>query len=91
MSIIFIYYKNLYKIDVKSINTINEALTKFISIIGSYENDLIFLYKGKEIKHKISLNKLNNIKISVYNIKVNKSNNICFILCPKCQNLSYLN
>ena len=91
MSILFIYYNNKYKIDIKNINTINEALSKFISNIDYNENDLVFLYKGKKINNKISLNKLNNIIISVFNIRVNKKINNCYITCPKCQNLSYLN
>jgi len=91
MSIIFIYQKNKYKIDNKNINTINEALIKFILVIDKNENDLLFLYKGKKIENKILLNKLNNIIILVFNIGMNKKNNEYYIRCPICQNLSYLN
>jgi len=73
MSIIFIYQNNKYKIDDMNFNTINEAFRKFLSLVDKNENDLIFLYKGKKINNNIALlNKLNNIIISVYNIKMNK-------------------
>jgi len=91
MPIEFIYQYNKYKIDNKKINIINEALTKFLSIIDKHENDLIFLYKGKKINNKILLNKSNNIIISVFNIRINNKNKECYIRCPTCQNLSYLN
>ena len=91
MSIAFIYQNNQYKINNKNINTINEALTKFLLIVDKNENDLIFLYKGKKINNKILLNKSNNIIISVFNIEVNKKNNEFYIIYPTCQNLSHLN
>ena len=93
MSIIFIYQNNKYKIDNMNFNTINEAFRKFLSLADKNENDLIFLYKGKKINNNITLlNKLNNIIISVYNIKMNKKNKkYDYIRCPTCQNLSYLN
>ena len=50
MSIAFIYQNNKFKINNKNINTINEALTKFLLIVDKNENDLIFLYKGKKNK-----------------------------------------
>ena len=55
------------------------------------ENDLIFLYNGKKINNKILLNQLNNIIISVFNIRMNKKNKECYIRCPTCHNLSNLN
>jgi len=93
MSIIFIYQNNKYKIDNRNFNTIDEALRKFLSIINKNKNDLIFFYKGKKINNNIILlNKLNNIIISVFNIRINKKNKeYYFIRCPTCQNLSYLN
>ena len=51
----------------------------------------LFLYKGQKINNKILLNKLNNIIISVFNIRMNKKNNECYIRCPACHNLSNLN
>ena len=91
MSITFIYQYNKYKIYNKNINTINEALINFLSFVDKRENDLLFLYKGKKIRNNILLNKLNNIIISVFNIRIKKKNNECYIKCPTCQNLSYLN
>ena len=91
MSIIFIYHNDKYRINIKNINTINEAISEFISITKNNKNDLMFLYKGKIIKNKISLNKLNNIIISVFNLRNSKNINNSYIRCPKCQNLSYLN
>ena len=97
MSIMFIYQNNKYKMEIKNINTINEALIKFLTIIGKKEKDLIFLYKGKkiEINNKKLMYKLNNnIRILVINKQMNKhmeSNNNDYITCPICRNLSYLN
>jgi len=93
MLIIFIYQNNKYKIDNRNFNTINEAFRKFLSLVDKKENELIFLYKGKKINNNITLlNKLNNILISVFNIRINKRNKkYYYIRCPTCQNLSYLN
>jgi len=93
MSIIFIYQNNKYKIDNRNFTIINEALRKFLSLVDKNEKDLIFLYKGKKINNNITLlNKLNNIIISVFNIRINKRNKKCdYIRCPTCQNLSFLN
>jgi len=91
MSIIFIYQYNKYKINVENVNRINEAFIKFLSIIDQSENDLIFLYNGKKINNKILSNQLNNIIISVFNIRMNKKNKECYIRCPTCHNLSNLN
>ena len=84
MSITFIYQYNQYKIDNKNIKTINEALTKFLSIVDKSENDLIFLYKGKKINNKMLLNKLNNIIISVFNIRMIIK--YFLVLLPQCAN-----
>jgi len=93
MSIIFIYQNNKYKIDNRNFKTINEALTKFLSLVDKNEKHLIFLYRGKKINNNIILlNKLNNIIISVFNIRINKKEKkYYYIRCPTCQNLSYLN
>ena len=83
--------------EIKNINTINEALIKFLTIIGKKEKDLIFLYKGKkiEINNKKLMYKLNNnIRILVINKQMNKqlkNKNDDYITCPICSNLSYLN
>ena len=54
-------------------NSLNEILTKFLSMINENENNIIFLFKGKILSFKFEniLNKLNhnNIIISVFNIK----------------------
>ena len=93
MSIIFIYQKNKYKMDNRNNNKINEAFRKFSSLVDKNEKDLIFLYKGKKINNNtLLLNKLNNIIISVFNIRMNKRNKkYDYIRCPTCQNLSHLN
>ena len=92
MSIMFIYKNNKYEMKMKNINTINEALEKYLSLIGKSEKDLIFLYKGKkiEIKNKKLINTNNNIIISVFNKEINKNNNN-YVTCPICHNLSNLN
>ena len=95
MSIMFIYQNKKYKMEIKNINTINEALTKFLLIIGKKEKDLIFLYKGKkiEINNKKLIYKLNNnMKILVIIKQMNSNNNNNdYITCPICHNLSYIN
>ena len=97
MEILFIYKKNEYKMNIKNDKSLNEVLTKFLSIINENENNIIFLYNGKILSFKFEniLNKLNNneLVISVFNIKNNKNNEDKFnyIVCPKCYNLSFLN
>ena len=62
-------------------------------------NDLLFLYKGKNISlmnSHIIINTFKsnkNIKISVYNLNINnKIDNIHEnIICPDCKNLTFLN
>jgi len=83
MSIIFIYQNNKYKIDKRNFNIINEALRKFLSLVEKNENDLIFLYKGKKINNNITL--LNNIIISVFNIRINKNNKKYYYI--RCQHV----
>jgi len=97
MTIIFIYQKKEYKMNIENNNTLNEILTKFLSMINENKNNVIFLCKGKKLslKNDKILNKLShdNILISVFNIKSNKINNDKFqyIICPNCYNLSFLN
>ena len=78
MAIIFIYKRKEYKMDIENDNSINKIIAKFLSIINETENNVIFLYKGKKLSFNFEniLNKLvqNNIKISVINIKNNKTN-----------------
>ena len=81
---------------IRNINTINEALTKFLLLIDKKEKELIFLYKGKkiEIKNKKFIYDLNsnNIIITVINKPTNINiNNNAYIKCPICHNLTYLN
>jgi len=91
MPVTFAYQHNKYKMVLMNINTINEAFTNFLKVVDKSENDLIFLYKGNKINNKILLNKLDNIIISVFNIRMNKKNKEYYIRCPKCQNLSIFN
>jgi len=97
MAILFVYKNKEFKMNIENNNSLNEILTKFLSIINEKENNIIFLYKGKKLSFKFEniLKKLNhnNINIFVFNIKTNKNNNENFkyIICPKCYNLSFLN
>ena len=97
MEIIFLYKKKEYNMNIEKQNSLNEILTKFLSMINENENNIIFLFKGKILSFKFEniLNKLNhnNIIISVFNIKNNKNSNDKFkyIICPKCYNLSFFN
>ena len=88
----FIYQNNRFKMEIENIKTINEALTKFLSLIDKKEKDLIFLYKGKkiEIKNQKLIKSNNNIIISVFNKEINENNNN-YVTCPICHNLSFLN
>ena len=97
MSIIFIYNKKEYKINIGRQNFTNEILTNFLSMINEEQKNIIFLYKGKKLSFEIIklLNTLNdnNFIILVFNIKNNKNNSdkLNYITCPKCSNLSYFN
>ena len=91
------YNKKNFKMNIESNKSINEVLTKFLSLINEKKNNIIFIYKGKKISFKFEniFNKLNhnNIIISVFNIKNNKNTNVKFnyFICPKCYNLSFSN
>jgi len=84
MEIIFLYKKKEYNMNIEKQNSLNEILTKFLSMINENENNIIFLFKGKILSFKFEniLNKLNhnNIIISVFNIKNNKNSNDKFKL-----------
>ena len=97
--IIFIYRENKYEmvLEDRKLNIFYEYSKK----IDSNINDLLFLYKGKNISlinSQIIINMLesnkNNI-ISVYNLNVNfnqKKDNIYEnLICPNCKNLTFLN
>ena len=97
--IIFIYRENKYEIILKDnildINIFEEYSKK----INGKINDLLFLYKGKNISLINSQKIFNNFKynkdiiISVYNININnKIYNISEnFICPECKNLTFLN
>ena len=95
MAIIFVYKKKKYKMNIKNNMSINEILSKFISIINENEKNIIFFYKGKNLSFKFEniLKKLNNkdFIISVFNLKKKDNNNFNYIICPRCNNLSLLN
>jgi len=86
----FVYGKKTFEITYEDIK--DSAIKKFIKIIG--EKNLIFLYKGKNIlENKDILNKIknkNNIIITVIKKNIIK-NNIENIICPECQELTFLN
>jgi len=94
MAIIFVYKKKKYKMNIKNNMSINEILSKFISIINENEKNVIFLYKGKILSFKFEniFKKLNNndVIILVFNLKKKDKNNFNYIICPKCNNLSLL-
>jgi len=88
----FVYGKKVFDIIYEDMDKNENVMKKFIKNIG--EKDLIFLYKGKNIlENEDILNKIksnNNIKITV--IKKNKiKNDIDNIICPDCQELTFLN
>ena len=71
----------------------------FSSIINIHYNQLLFLYKGKNLilnnMKKVNELKDNNIIILVYNLKmkkINKNNKeLKEIICPECNNLAIIN
>ena len=88
----FLYGKIAFDLEYKDIDINENAINKFIKIIGV--KDLLFLYKGKNIlENEDILNKIknkNNIIITV--IKKNKiKSDIGNIICPECQELTFLN
>jgi len=94
--ILFIYRENKYEMILKD-NNFN-IFYEYSKSIDANINDLLFLYKGKNITLNNSQKKLNifisnkNI-ISVYNLNINyKNDNLCEnLICPSCKNLTFLN
>ena len=88
----FVLGKNIFDITKEDLNINESVIRKYMEILG--EKDLIFLYKGKNIlENEDILNKIknkNNIIITV--IKKNKiKSDIGNIICPECQELTFLN
>ena len=91
----FIYMKNIYEIKYnKNESSINNLLYKYSSIINIDIKQLYFFYKGKNINNIEKIDDLNDIKILVYNKKINKNKNnedLKDIICPECKNLAIIN
>ena len=97
--VMFIYKENKYNMILKDkISEIN-IFNEYSQSIDVKLNDLLFLYKGKNIAlwNSQIINNLfkskKNIIILVYNININyKIDNISDnIICPDCKNLTFLN
>jgi len=94
--ILFIYRENKYEMILKD-NNFN-IFYEYSKSIDANINDLLFLYKGKNITLNNSQKILNIFKsnkniISVYNLNINyKNDNLCDnLICPSCKNLTFLN
>ena len=94
-TVIFIYRKNKYKIEIKSINdTIGDLHNKYSSLLNKDAKELYFLYNGKYLPKAtkiFDINK-NEINIFVYD-KIKKKNikkELNNIICTECKNLSFL-
>ena len=95
----FIYMKNIYEMKYieKDLSILN-LLSKYYSIININFNELLFLYKGKNLilNNMKEVNELkdNNINILVYNLKmkkINKNNKeLKEIICPECNHLAII-
>jgi len=88
----FVYGKKVFVIAYEDLDKNESVIKKFIKIIR--EKDLLFLYKGKNIlENKDILNNIkNNNNIIITVIKRNKpKNKIENIICPICQELTFLN
>ena len=94
---IFIYRKIKYEMLLENENS--NIFYEFSRKIDSKINDLIFLYKGKNISlnnSQIIINMIKsnkNIIISVYNLNINHKNDNVYknLICPNCKNLTFLN
>ena len=94
---IFIYRENKYEMLLENKNS--NIFYEFSKKIDAKINDLLFLYKGKNIclsNSQIIINMLKsnkNIIISVYNLNNNKKNGSVYenLICPNCKNLTFLN
>jgi len=94
---IFIYRENKYEIPLENRNS--NIFNEFPKKIDANINDLLFLYKGKDISlnnSQIIINMLKsnkNIIISVYNLNINQKNDNAYenLICPNCKNLTFLN
>ena len=91
--------KNIYEIkNYTNDLSILDLLSKYSAIINIHFNELIFLYKGKNLilNNIKKLNELkdNNILIFVYKLKINRNNKnnkeLKDIICPECNNLAII-
>ena len=96
--IIFIYGQNNYEMKFNNKNniSINSILYEYVRVLSENINELLFLYKGKNLvlfgKNLINLNFSQNLIIMVFKRKKNISNNdVNDIICPECENLGFLN
>ena len=94
--IIFLYEHNKYEMITKGNNSINNILNEYVAILDGNIDDFLFLYKGKNMilfgENLIKISKNKKIIIMVFKkIKNNNKNDINDIICPICQNLSFLN
>ena len=93
----FIYEKNIFEMILEDKNSITNLLEKYAKLLSIKRKDLLFLYKGKNIllienKYKKILKRNKNIIISVFKINKNKKiNELKNIICPICENLTFLN
>jgi len=92
----FIYGQNNYGMNIKNNNSINFILYEYAKILGENINNLLFLYKGKNLSlfrsNLINLTRNQKLIIMVFKRKKNNINNdVNDIICPVCENLAFLN
>ena len=91
----FVYENNQYNMSNLNGDSLSQLLCNFLNLINKKKEDIIFLYKGKNLLiNQIEINTFNsNYKIFVFNITKdrNKVENTNYIICPKCKNLQLFN
>ena len=95
INLFFIYEKNKYEFK-KSINSLNDAVNLFISMLNKNSSELYFIYNGKPLTFNVAIKfncfYLKNINkpivIFVFNLFKNNNNimQVNDIICPKCKN-----
>jgi len=77
--ITFIYGQNNYGMNIKNNNSINFILYEYAKILGENINNLLFLYKGKNLSlfgsNLINLTRNQKLIIMVFKRKKNNINN----------------
>jgi len=93
-SIKIIYGKNIFEMKIERNDSFEDIIKKYLKLLSLNKKELLFLYKGKNIlENKKILNRLKkDVIISVFKLsKIKHLNESPNIICPECNNLTFIN